>query len=294
MRVKTPVGTAGDGDFSPFPAALVCRVCAKFVVRGTMRVFLWQRVLLGANVKWAMCAFATRRSSNVAPPAAEVAMIQRCSPGFERLLHAFRRDETDAAASIIFGIWSDFRLAYFNVSWQRFAQANGAPPQLSSAGCLGTSVLDVCGSALRPFYRDWYTACLAAGGEGLFPYQHEYECSSADLYRRFAMTLYPLGQREGLLVVNSLIAESAHDECQRPSHDADRSNYSGADGLIHQCSHCRKVRHPREKNRWDWVPNWVRSSPIETSHGICPNCFDFYYPEARQREPSLDWQKRVQ
>jgi hypothetical protein len=221
-------------------------------------------------------------------------MIQRCSPGFERLLHPFRRNETDAATSIIFGIWSDFRLAYFNRSWQRFAEANDAPSQLSSADGLGTSVLDVCGDALRPFYRDWYRACLAADSEGLFPFQHEYECSSADLDRRFAMTLYPLGQREGLLVVNSLIAESAHDDHQCPPRDSDRTLYSGADGLIHQCSLCRKVRHPREKNRWTWVPNWVRSSPLDTSLGICPNCFDFYYPAARQREPSLDWQKQLQ
>jgi hypothetical protein len=155
-------------------------------------------------------------------------------------------------------------------------------------------VLEVCGEALAPFYRDWYTACLNADRDKLFPSQHEYDCSSADLYRRFSMTLYPLGEREGLLVVNSLIAESPHGDRQGPAYDADRAVYSDADGLIHQCAHCRKVRHLRENNRWDWVPHWVRSSPLETSHGICPNCFDFYYPEARLREPSFDWRNQVE
>ncbi len=221
-------------------------------------------------------------------------MKNRCSPGFETLLQPFRQDEIDAAANIIFGVWSDFRLAYFNVSWQKFAEANGAPPILSSVEYLGTSVLDVCGDALRPYYEDWFTSCLSAGVEDLFPNQREYECSSPEHYRKFAMTLYPLGKGDGLLVVNSLVTESAHGDRQGPHCAADLSVYLGADGIIHQCSHCRKINNPQEKNRWDWVPDWVQSSPLETSHGICPPCFDFYYREARQEKRSIDWRNQVQ
>jgi hypothetical protein len=200
-----------------------------------------------------------------------------CSFGFGPLLEEFPREEVDRSPNVIFGMWSDFSLAYFNVSWSLFAKANGGVSRLVSSDYLGTSLLDVCGEALRPFYQAWFAASLALGKDNLTPSQREYECSSRELYRRFLMTLYPLGKGEGLLAVNTLIVEAPHGDRKGKAHAPDRAVYLSADGVIHQCSHCRKVERIADESRWDWVPDWVESPPPETSHGICPMCLNYYY-----------------
>ena len=92
------------------------------------------------------------------------------------------------------------------------------------------------------------------------------------------MTLYPLGNSDGLLVANALIIETEHGDRKGKNYPANRSEYLDDNEIIRQCSHCRKVQH-RELNRWDWVPEWVTKAPSETSHTICPVCLDHYYPD---------------
>ena len=113
---------------------------------------------------------------------------------------------------------------------------------------------------------------------------HDYECSSDTVYRRYHQIVYPIGGREGLLVVNSLVVERLNHPDRRPARAADELFYVDENGLIYQCAHCRRVKNVREGERWDWVPEWVKRCPECTSHVFCPTCFRHYYPIAAPRE----------
>jgi len=202
-----------------------------------------------------------------------------CDSDFEALLDSFDISPFEEHHNTVYGIRSDMQLAYYNPAWIRFAQDNGASPALWSDDYLGTSVVSVIGDALSPFYLDLFRSCLDARDAGLRPPQHEYECSSADVFRQFLMTLYPLAGRRGLLVVNSLIAEMQHDPVLRPRHASDSATYVGAGGWTHQCAHCRRVENTQIDGQWDWVPEWVDHPLPKTSHGLCGPCRSHYYPQ---------------
>lgn len=208
------------------------------------------------------------------------AIAERCSPGFEPLIRTFS-EMAERHESTVFGLWPDLRLAYFNPGWVRFGAENGAPPALISPDCLGTSVLDVTAPPLKAYYGDLYRTGLAMTRDILRPLQHSYECSSAGVFRRFSMTLYPLGEAHGLLVVNALTVEEPHDPALRPPHEPDLSAYADRDGLVRQCAHCRRIRWPGSgEDRWDWVPAWVERPPQGTSHTLCTFCLDYFHPGA--------------
>lgn len=207
-------------------------------------------------------------------------MTSTVSPGFDQALIGMTLDRLDRDPAVIYGLWADLTFAYFNPAWFRFAARNGGEPAVSRRWPLGTSVMDVVPDALKPFYRDMYARCLqgrGAPGHQLHPAVHEYDCSSPDQYRRFAMTLYGLDAGRGLVVLNSLLVERPHDAGVRSPADAD---YRDPNGFYHQCSHCRRYQNFSEADRWDWVPDWVRRQPPGTSHGLCLVCFNYYYPGA--------------
>lgn len=207
------------------------------------------------------------------------AIGERCSPGFETLIGVFS-EMAERHEGAVFGLWPDLTLAYFNPGWVRFGAENGAPPGLLSTASLGTSVLDVTAEPFRAFYGDLYRAGLAMTRKIARPLQHSYECSSATVFRRFSMTLYPLDRGRGLLVVNSLTAEAPHDPALRPPHEPDLSAYLDSDGSIRQCAHCRMIRWAGGgDDRWDWVPEWVEHPPPETSHTLCAFCLDYFHPD---------------
>lgn len=174
----------------------------------------------------------------------------------------------------MYGLWPDLSLAYANGAWSRFAGENGGEPAISTEWNLGRCALDAIAEPLRPFFAENYRRCLRE----LRPWEHAYECSSADLYRQFHMTVFPLGRAEGLLVVNSLRIETPHD---RVSVSPLEDRYRNPHGIITQCCHCRRVQRADDEPTWDWVPDWVQRFPKRTSHGICPACCGFYYCESR-------------
>ena len=59
--------------------------------------------------------------------------------------------------------------------------------------------------------------------------------------------------------------------------------YTDANGLIHQCAHCRRVRTVTRQVRWDWVPAWVAQRPADVGYTLCPACAKDVYPEERPR-----------
>lgn len=193
---------------------------------------------------------------------------------FASLLVSFGEDALAEHEGTIYGLWPDLTLAYFNPAWFRFAAENNGEPAISTQWGLGRSVLDAICEELQALYRNAYRDCLSSRAA----WNQDYECSSGRIFRRFRMTAYPLADGQGLLVVNSLIAEQPHDSDARPPRVAEDRRYRDERGIVVQCAWCRRIRHPRRAARWDWVPAWVDRPPSATSHGICEPCYGHYFP----------------
>jgi hypothetical protein len=206
--------------------------------------------------------------------------MRHCDLNFRRLLDGHNTDEIEEYGSTIYGAWPDLTHAYFNPAWSRFAEANRGEPDVSQKWGLGCHILDAIGEPLRSYYDQAWKKCL----QEKKPWEHRYECSSADVYRLLHMTCYPLANGNGLLVVNATVVEHPQDSQERPPHRADAAAYLDANGVIHQCMHCRKVQCHDAQDRWDWIPGWVERSPMFASHTLCPICLDYYYP----RQPEDD------
>jgi hypothetical protein len=194
---------------------------------------------------------------------------------FRILLRSHNFKDINAHSGTAYGVWENFRLAYLNPAWFQFAKENKGEPNISAEWGLGTSILDCVSGDVRELYEAKFNQSL----DSHEIWNHEYECSSETVYRRYHQIVYPMGQREGLLIVNSLVAERPHDKEQRSTRDADESHYVDQSGLICQCAYCRRVKNFREIERWDWVSEWVRRCPENTSHTWCPTCAQHYFPQ---------------
>jgi hypothetical protein len=126
---------------------------------------------------------------------------------------------------------------------------------------------------LREFYSSAYQLALHTGEV----WHHDYEYSSADVYRRYHQTVYPFHNRGGLLVVNSMVREQPHSRATRAPWSPDEDRYTGPGRLITQCCHCRRVQRAAGPELWDSVPAWVRRMPLDSSGGLCPVCYEYYW-----------------
>jgi hypothetical protein len=208
--------------------------------------------------------------------------MARCAPDFEPLLEQFDRRSLDDSPGAVFGLWDDYRLVYANRAWFRFAAENGGEPTISARWTLGCSIMNAVPEILRPHYFDLYAMSNIRAPRISGPVSREYECSSAEAYRRFMMQVYALDHGRGFLVVNSLLIERAHDPGTVLAPLV--ADYLDQNGLFCQCSHCRRYRCTRETGRWDWMPEWVKRQPAGSSHGLCQICFDYYYPKNRPKD----------
>jgi hypothetical protein len=187
-----------------------------------------------------------------------------CMPTVDGLM----RDVADSAdAAYVFS--RDFKIVKVNAGFVRFALANGGE-QLGEQWH-GLSVIDAISPVLRPFYMAAFDNAWQTG----LPWQHEYECSSPELYRRFLLVAYPV-DRQFLVAVHSRTVQLAH---TRAVCAPDAATYE-VGGFIKMCSHCRRVRNACEAERWDWVPDYLRSRTERVSHGLCGPCAEFYWSDA--------------
>jgi hypothetical protein len=194
---------------------------------------------------------------------------------FLPLIRQFDRDQLANNASSVFGFWPDLTVAYLNNAWFRFAAENGGEPDISTRWGIGARLTEAISPPLDEYYARRFRRCLADAK----PWDQQYECSSAEHFRKLHMIVYPLEGGRGGLVVNSLVMEARHDPVERPARAPALEHYVDEHGSVHQCMHCRRTQSPAVPQRWDWVPAWVAESPSNTSHGLCEACLDFYYPE---------------
>ena len=201
-------------------------------------------------------------------------VFPNCDHRFQALLADFDGGALGKDPGTIYGIWPDYALAYFNQGWPRFAELNGGEPRISSNWGLGQCVTNAISQPLRPLIEENFERCLRERR----PWEHLYECSSADRFRLLHMTTFPLGDGKGLLVVNSLRQEAPHIRISFPPLD---ELYRNECDSVLQCSHCRRVRRIGEDPVWDWVPDWVATQALNTSHGLGEPCIGFHYPLQR-------------
>lgn len=179
----------------------------------------------------------------------------------------------DSHSGAVYGLWEDFRFAYQNPAWFRFAADNGGESRISREWGLGRSIFDCLSGDVKKYYETNYNRCLGSHKV----WCHDYECSSDEIYRKFHQTVYPFVEGQGLLIVNSLANERPHNPSLRQARAADESQYLDKNRLICQCSICRLVENFQEVGRWDWVPEWVRNCPPNTSHTFCPICYPHHF-----------------
>lgn len=206
-------------------------------------------------------------------------------PEFEpRIRRACDLAVLDAQATSVAVLMPDTTIAYVNAAWTQFARDNGGASLEACNWGLGSRYLDAVPAPLKPFYTDLLRNAPAAA-DALTPTVHEYECSSAVRYRRYAMHVYPLRDGAGWQIVHSPTVVTPHDPVARPTREPLLERYQATNGLVTQCAHCRRIRDAKMPDRWDWVPAWVDSPLANMSRGICLPCWRHYYPETGGREP---------
>lgn len=199
--------------------------------------------------------------------------MKRFEPNFPDLLIGLDLETLEKSRACVFAVDKNLCLSYFNPAWYVFASENRGQPVISGNFPLGTPVLDAISGDLKEFYRKNLQQVFDKGEV----WHHEYECSSPDSFRVFAQSVYPLKNSEGLVFVNQLRIERPISDEGRRIGKPDVQTYLQDSGYINQCSNCRCVQRVDENEVWDWVTDWVESSPHETSHTICPVCFDYYW-----------------
>ncbi len=195
---------------------------------------------------------------------------------YERIIKRYFKGKHIENENVVYAIGPEFRIIYFNDTWNRFAEENNGQPAISRKWSYGSNIMDAVPDSIKSFYRENYLMALRTGNM----WQHDYECSSDALYRLFHQTVYPVKDPESLLIVNALRIESPIGEYHSQSGIPDDRHYRNRYGFITQCAHCRRIENPAAGGRWDWISDWVRKLPEKVSHSLCPTCFNhFYQPE---------------
>ncbi len=167
------------------------------------------------------------------------------------------------------------RLVYCNPAWDLFAIGNCGESAVASR-VVGINLMDVVPGALRSFYDQLFEIARVT----LQVWPHDYECSSATLYRLFRMEVRPM-PTAGFILVHALRIEKPH-ASDRTSCLPSAERYINAEGNVTMCAHCRKTKRVAEPQVWDWVPEYLgtRAPRANIISGLCGPCLAYFYPRA--------------
>ena len=178
----------------------------------------------------------------------------------------------ESEQSIVYLLDADRRLIYCNPAWDRFASQNDGDG-LKWDGPRGTAVLEATAEPLRPFYEEGFRKV----DETREVWEHDFDCSSGDLYRRYHMEVKPLEATEGFFITNSLLVELPH-RVDRLATPGAYTLYLRQGDIVKMCCHCRRTERSDGSQIWDWVPRYLESPPGLVSHGLCASCSTYFYP----------------
>ncbi len=164
------------------------------------------------------------------------------------LFDDFPRVVMDSSPNVIYILDSRLRIVYCNPAWDKFALCNGGE-RATAAHVTGRVLFDFITPALHDFYESIFAQCRTGAHSMAF----DFECSSPDVYRLLRMEVLPLRRADGFATITSLHHEGSHD---RTPHTPGR-RYTGTDGIIVMCAHCRRTRRSDFTEQWDWVPQYL-------------------------------------
>jgi hypothetical protein len=189
---------------------------------------------------------------------------------------AVSRETLDAEAWPACALGSEGQIVSVNRAWDRVASASGGPlaPEV-----LGTRwIAHITGDELQTWYADLLDRVRDSG----VAESHRCDCNTPDRYRLFSTRFEPLRVRGspvtvGVLVLASMLEEAPIGERYRIG-PPDALRYLTPDGLIVQCSGCRRVRVVGGRPpAWELVPEYLVTPRHDVSHGLCRLCRELYY-----------------
>jgi PAS domain-containing protein len=171
---------------------------------------------------------------------------------------------------------------FVNEAWDRFARENGGGERVASSSLVGTRWFDhISGEAPRRLHRLLFERAVRRLGPAAFGGVVQInEANGPETARLVATHLEPvIGPGDVLTavaVIHRVVREVPLAEVY-PVVTGDEERWRAEDGLVEQCSCCRRVRRPEEPAEWDLVPGLVAEPPADVRFGYCALCLELHY-----------------
>lgn len=189
----------------------------------------------------------------------------------------------ESSPHVCFALTESLHISYCNRVWDRFAAENGGGVDVLAKNVLHKSFLQYVPDEMAPDLRALFETVRALGR----PQAHDYECSSAQVFRLYQMQVYPLKAGQGFLIINSLRVAQPHTQI---AYVPDETKYLKNDGFVCMCANCHRTRRVDDPAAWDWVPDFLKHPQRRVTHGVCSFCAEYYYgdyvPKANQASRS--------
>jgi hypothetical protein len=168
---------------------------------------------------------------------------------------------------------------FVNDAWDRHALQNGGAPGCLGAALIGTSWLThIRGEEVQRFHAALFERALRSRsprprpviqvGESNTPTTAALVSSRLELIQQgdepFAVSVVHTTIRERPVAEVYELVEGPPDAYRQPG------------GKIVQCSCCRRVRHPSDGGRWDFVPSLL-AAPLVATQTVCELCAELHY-----------------
>jgi hypothetical protein len=172
-------------------------------------------------------------------------------------------------------------ILFVNDAWERFGAENGGGKRCSAGDLVGSRIQDhVSGEEPRRVLRTLLRRALRRGPrQGGRPAVQTSECNGPDVARLVMTQLAPViagSEALGLTLVHRVVRELPAGEVY-PLVDGGDRDYHAGDGVLEQCSCCRRTRRPSEPAEWDFVPGLVAAPPVDARFAYCPLCRELHY-----------------
>jgi hypothetical protein len=173
---------------------------------------------------------------------------------------------------------------FLNDAWDRFARDSAGG--LVGEATVGALLVDgLQGDEPRRIVRALFEGVVQRGVGGQ-PVAVTAECNGPDVARLVTTQVGPVGSGDdliGLTVQHRVVRERPVAEVY-PVVDGGELDYHGRDGVLEQCSCCRRTRRPDDESEWDFVPGLVAAPPADALFTYCPLCRALHHPAGAPEE----------
>ncbi len=195
--------------------------------------------------------------------------MKRFGTDFLEMIKGFDLEVLEKSRYSIYALSKELKFIYFNPAWYHFAIENDIDQTALYNITLGSSYTkSIKGIWLKFYFRKKYKQVIKTGKT----WHYQYDCSSADTYRYYLQTVYPLNNKSGVLIVNTEMFNLQNTRMNLETFKSIKKRYVQPNDLIIICPNCKHTKRADKTGTWDWVPDWASNSPVNTSLEICPTC----------------------